>query len=173
VKEFWKSVNICRSYGQYYSSLFFIDSRCILSVPDLPLIICVGLSLFRQNLFLHAFQKDSLSLEHKWSNKLSFNSPSSLSAHHRTTLMGCIFATKTCADNRKKKQNLSLCPHNMVNFSPLAAQIGWRVWGTTAKFNGFRLLASLLHRHRSTEVNQTSLNVWPSPGLVHYMHCGS
>jgi len=28
VKEFWKSVNIWRSYGQYYSGLFFIDSQC-------------------------------------------------------------------------------------------------------------------------------------------------
>jgi len=29
VKEFWKSVNIWRSYGQYYSGLFFNDSQCI------------------------------------------------------------------------------------------------------------------------------------------------
>ena len=29
VKEFWKSVNIWRSYGQYCSGLFFIDSQCI------------------------------------------------------------------------------------------------------------------------------------------------
>jgi len=28
VKELWKSVNIWRSYGQYYSGLFFIDSQC-------------------------------------------------------------------------------------------------------------------------------------------------
>jgi len=28
VKEFWKSVNIWRRYGQYYSALFFIDSQC-------------------------------------------------------------------------------------------------------------------------------------------------
>jgi len=28
VKEFWKSVNIWRSYGQYYSGLCFIDSQC-------------------------------------------------------------------------------------------------------------------------------------------------
>ena len=29
VKEFLKSVNIWRSYGQEFSVLFFIDSRCI------------------------------------------------------------------------------------------------------------------------------------------------
>ena len=39
-----------------------------------------------------------------------------------------------------------------------------------ANFNRFRVLASLLHRHRSTEVNQTLQDVWPSPGLVHYLY---
>jgi len=33
----------------------------------------------------------------------------------------------------------------MVNFGPLAAEIGSAVWGTQANFNGFRFLASLLH----------------------------
>ena len=62
----------------------------------------------------------------------------------------------------------STCPHNMVNFGPLKAEIGLRVWGTTNKFQ--RVLASLLHRRRSTEVNQTLHHLWPSPGLVHYIH---
>jgi len=33
----------------------------------------------------------------------------------------------------------------MENFSPLAAEICWRVWGTPTNFNGFRVLAALLH----------------------------
>jgi len=33
----------------------------------------------------------------------------------------------------------------MVNFGPLAAEICWRVWGTPANFNRFRVLAALLH----------------------------
>jgi len=33
----------------------------------------------------------------------------------------------------------------MVNFGPLAAEIGPVVWGTPANFNGFRVLAVLLH----------------------------
>ena len=37
------------------------------------------------------------------------------------------------------------CLHNMVNFGLLTAEIRWRVWGTLANFNGFRLLAALLH----------------------------
>jgi len=39
----------------------------------------------------------------------------------------------------------STCPHNMVNFSPLAAEIVSLVWGTPPNFNGFRVLAVLLH----------------------------
>jgi len=31
----------------------------------------------------------------------------------------------------------STCPHNMANFGPLTAEIGWPVWGTPANFNGF------------------------------------
>jgi len=33
----------------------------------------------------------------------------------------------------------------MVNFGPLMAEIGWTVWGTPANFNGFPVLAALLH----------------------------
>jgi len=39
----------------------------------------------------------------------------------------------------------STCPHNMANFGPLAAEIDPVVWGTPANFNGFRVLAALLH----------------------------
>ena len=69
--------------------------------------------------------------------------------HHRTTLSGCIFAAEACIDNRKKKlsnnDTSSTCPHNIVNFGLLTAEISWRVWGTPANFNCFRVLAALLH----------------------------
>ena len=39
----------------------------------------------------------------------------------------------------------STCPHNMVNFGLLTAEICWRIWGTPSNFNGFRVLAALLH----------------------------
>jgi len=65
----------------------------------------------------------------------------------------------------------STCPHNMVNFGPPTAEICWRVWGTPANINRFRVLASLLHRRRWTEVNKTLQDVWPSSGLVHYTPC--
>jgi len=66
----------------------------------------------------------------------------------RTTLSGYIFTTKARIDNRKKllSSNMSSrCLHNMVNFGPLTVEIGSGVWGTPANFNGFRVLAALLH----------------------------
>jgi len=35
--------------------------------------------------------------------------------------------------------------HNMMNFGLLTAEIDPVVWGTPANFNGFRVLAALLH----------------------------
>jgi len=52
----------------------------------------------------------------------------------------------------------------------LTAEIILGVWGIPANFNGFRVLASLLRRRRSPEANQTLHDVWPSPGLLHYIY---
>jgi len=49
----------------------------------------------------------------------------------------------------------STCSRNMVNFGPLAAEIGSVVWGTPANFNGFRVLAALLHGTPAVSVRQT------------------
>jgi len=49
----------------------------------------------------------------------------------------------------------STCPDNMVNFGLLTAEICWRVWGTPANFNGFRVLAALLHSTLVVGVSQT------------------
>jgi len=96
------------------------------------------------------------------------------SGHHRTTLSGYIFATIrhvwTIGKNFLSRSISSTCAHNMVNFGPLAAEIGPVVWRTPANFNGFRVLAALLQRRRSTEASQTLHGVWPSHGLLHYMH---
>ena len=81
-----------------------------------------------------------------------------------------IFATKACLDSWKKlvKQQylLHMSPqYGELNFGPLTAEIC-----TPANFNGFYVLASLLQRHRSTEANQSLHDLWPSPGLVHYIY---
>jgi len=43
----------------------------------------------------------------------------------------------------------------MVNFGPLVAEIGLPVWGTPANFNGFRVLAALLHSSQVVGVSQS------------------
>ena len=63
---------------------------------------------------------------------------------------------------RQSEKNLlssnisSSCPHNMVNFRPLAAKIVSLVWGTPANFNGFCFLAALLHGTLLVGVSQTA-----------------
>jgi len=54
----------------------------------------------------------------------------------------------------------------MVNFGLLVAEIVSLVWGTPANFNGFRVLAALLQRRRSTEVNQTLHYVLPATAFL-------
>jgi len=82
------------------------------------------------------------------------------SGHHRTTLSGYIFAITACIDNRKKNllsSNISSTgPYNMVNFGPLAAEIISLVWGTPGNFDGFRVLAALLHGSAVVGVSQTA-----------------
>jgi len=43
----------------------------------------------------------------------------------------------------------------MVNYGLLTAEICWRVWGIPANFNGFRVLAALLHDTLVVGVSQT------------------
>ena len=58
-----------------------------------------------------------------------------------------------CRQSEKKLVNQMA--HNMVNFGPLAAEIGPVVWGTPANFNGFCILAVLLHSTPAVRVSQT------------------
>jgi len=43
----------------------------------------------------------------------------------------------------------------MVNFGASVAEICWRVWCTPANFNGFYVLAALLHGTLLVSVSQT------------------
>ena len=79
--------------------------------------------------------------------------------HHRRPLYGCIFATKAYIDNRKKllSSNISsTCLCHMVNFGRLTAENVSGVWATPANFNGFRVLAALLHDTLVVGVSQTA-----------------
>jgi len=77
---------------------------------------------------------------------------------------------------RQSEKNLlssnisSTCPHNMVNFGLLTAEVCWQVWGTPATFNGFRVLAALLHGTLVVGVSQT-LRRW-TEGATYIRQCG-
>jgi len=47
------------------------------------------------------------------------------------------------------------CPYNIVNFDLLEAEIVSLVWGTPANFNGFCVLAALLHGTLVLGVSET------------------
>ena len=85
----------------------------------------------------------------RWKYRTQIWCKKSPSAHNSTTSSGYTFATKAHIDNRKKNllsSNISpTYSYNMVKFGPLAAEIVSLVWGTPANFNGFRVLAALLH----------------------------
>jgi len=61
----------------------------------------------------------------------------------------------TIGKNLLSSNTSSTCPRNMVNFGPLVAETGSGVWGTPANFNGFRVLAALLHGTVVVSVSQT------------------
>jgi len=88
-----------------------------------------------------------------------YSTQKSPSGHNPTTLLGYIFTTMACIDNRKKNllrsNSSSTCPHKLVNFGPLAAEIVLLVWGTPANFNWFRILVALLHDTLVVGVSQT------------------
>jgi len=42
-----------------------------------------------------------------------------------------------------------------MNFGPLMAEIDWWVWDTPSYFNGYRVLAALLHGSQVVGVSQT------------------
>jgi len=94
----------------------------------------------------------------RWKCRTQKGCQKSPSGHHRTTLSGYIFATKAHIDNRKKlikqqyvlKMSLQYGEHG-----PLKAEIGPVVWGTPANFNGFRVLAPLLHSSQVVSISQT------------------
>ena len=63
----------------------------------------------------------------------------------------------TIGKNLLSSNMSSTCRHNMVNFGPLA-EIVSLVWGTPANFNGFRILAELLHSNSGRQPNFAELN---------------
>ena len=69
------------------------------------------------------------------------------------------FAIEACIDKSEKNllnsNTSSTCSDNMVNFGLIAAEIGLPVWGTPGNFNGFRVLAALMHGTVAVGVSET------------------
>jgi len=57
--------------------------------------------------------------------------------------------------NLLKSNTSSTCHRSMVNFGPLMTEISSGVWGTPANFNGFCVLAVLLHSTLVVGISQT------------------
>jgi len=151
--------------------IFFIHSFFLLLFPS-PILISRRLDVYH---YYHTWcanlQCRSETPGYSWNTGRKTYAKKSLSAHHSTTLSGYIFAAKAYIENQKKNvlnSNISsTCPHNVVKFGPQRLRSVGGFWAPyLANFNRFRVLASLLHR-RSTEVNQTLHDVWPSSGLVY------
>jgi len=145
----------CPVVSIFLSSFFYLFPRLISAVGDwmstiLPHMVWPQCK-FRMQVWNVVYTA-------RWKYRTQKSRQKSPSGHHCTTLSGYIFATKAHIDNRKKllSSNMSSrCPHNMVNFGPLTAEIGSGVWGTPANFNGFCVLAALLHGSQVVGVSQT------------------
>ena len=77
----------------------------------------------------------------KWCKK-------SPSTHHCTILSGYIFTTKAHIDNWKKLVKQQYLPHMSLQYGELRPTSGWDRFvslGHPANFNGFRILAAILH----------------------------
>jgi len=82
----------------------------------------------------------------------------------------------TIGKNLLSRNMSSTCPHNMVNFGQLTAEIGSGVWGTRANFKRVSRLGSVTARHLVVDVSQT-LRRWTEgatyvrQGDHHVGHC--
>ena len=63
-----------------------------------------------------------------------------LSYNFVDTCLSCPGSARQSEKNLLNSNIASTCPHNKANFGPSLP-----IWGTSAHFNGFRVLAALLH----------------------------
>jgi len=85
--------------------------------------------------------------------KIAKKSPSGAPSHN---FIGLYLRNYRQSEKNLLDSNISpTCSHNMVNFGPLAAEIGSVVWGIPANFNGFRVLSALLHGTLVVGISQT------------------
>jgi len=81
------------------------------------------------------------------------------------------YLSSTISTNaRKSHKALRYTMVGIVKALQREGQETYRNYRSSWSKKGFRVLASFLHRRRSTEVNQTLHDAWLSPGLVRYIY---
>jgi len=143
-----------------------------------PLYFCPVVSFFLSIFYLHL----SIITGRK---KVAKNRHLGTIAQLRRAISSQLRHVSTTGKKLVKQQYLLHMPYNMVNFSPLVAEILSLVWGTPGNFNGFRVLAALLHsisvvgvktlRRRTegaTYIRQGGHHVghWPTFLVVYVLH---
>ena len=146
----------------FSSCSFFLSSSSVFSSPNLGgrrLDVCHtsthGVALVRiLNAGLKPAARGSLQIQDpKKSPKIAIWAP----WHNFVGLYLGNQGTYRQSEKKFLSSNISCtCPHNMVNFGLLAAEILSLVWGTPGDFNGFRVLAALLHGNLVAGVSQTA-----------------
>ena len=137
------------SFGFYLSFFFFLFPLPILSGCRLDVCLSVNLEC-----------RSKVCCTRLAENTRREKSPKNRHLHTIAQLCRAISSQLRHISTIGKKNLLSsnmssTCPHNMVNFGPLAAEIGSGVWGTPTHFNGFCVLAALLRGRQVVSVSQT------------------
>ena len=99
----------------------------------------------------------------RWKCRYQKSRQKSPSEHHPTSLSGYIFATKACIDNRKKLVKQQYLLYMSPQYGELRPTSGWDRFvslGYPGNFNGFRMLAALLHGTLVVGVSQTAAFNW-------------
>jgi len=88
-------------------------------------------------------------------------------------LSGHVFATKAYIDSQKKLVKQQYLPHMSPQYGELRPTNGWDLLAGLVHHSKFQWVSHISFVSAAaslTAVNQTLHDVWPSPGLVHYMY---
>jgi len=112
-----------------------------------------------------------------WKYRMQKLRKNSLSAHHRTTFLAISSQLRHVSTIGEEFVKQHYLLHASLQYAELRPINGWDVLvslGHLSKFQWVSCLgfvtALLLHQHRSTDINQTLHDVWPSPVLVYYIY---
>jgi len=137
-------VALCNRADHYIFALWFLSSSFFLSSPNLS----------GRRLDVYHTSTHGVALVRICCTRLTGNAGRKKVAKNRhlgtiTQLYRAISSqlrhVSTIGKNLLSCDMSSTRPHNTVNFGLLTAEIDPVVWGTPADFNGFRVLAALLH----------------------------